>query len=98
MTSFATSVWHICGHVFIADTYDVVVNSGGMGEGHIPTAALVEMIRVVKPGTYPFIVNVKHMEHIKSVCVRQCGVHRCIRIPSSTLVLYAGDGTKQIGC
>ncbi|KAI0235751.1 hypothetical protein LSAT2_013729 [Lamellibrachia satsuma] len=32
------------------DTYDALVMSGGMGEGHIPTAALVELIRVVKPG------------------------------------------------
>ncbi|KAK2187682.1 hypothetical protein NP493_157g03004 [Ridgeia piscesae] len=32
------------------DTYDVLVISGGMGEGHIPTIALTEMIRLVKPG------------------------------------------------
>ena len=40
----------MCGHVVISDTYDVIVLSGGMGEGHIPTEALTEMIRVVKPG------------------------------------------------
>ncbi|XP_013412045.1 methyltransferase-like protein 27 isoform X2 [Lingula anatina] len=32
------------------DTYDAVVSSGGMGEGHIPCGALREMVRVVKPG------------------------------------------------
>ena len=47
---FDTLIWDKCENVFIADTYDVVVNSGGMGEGHIPTVSLVEMIRVVKPG------------------------------------------------
>ena len=36
---------------FIVDTYDVLVLSAAMGEGHIPTVGLVEMIRVVKPGT-----------------------------------------------
>uniref|UniRef100_T1JM27 Methyltransferase domain-containing protein n=1 Tax=Strigamia maritima TaxID=126957 RepID=T1JM27_STRMM len=31
------------------DVYDCLVISGGMGEGHIPTKALNEMIRIVKP-------------------------------------------------
>ena len=30
--------------------YDVMVTSGGMGEGHIPTNALQDMIRIVKKG------------------------------------------------
>ncbi|KAI0228373.1 hypothetical protein LSAT2_021147 [Lamellibrachia satsuma] len=32
------------------DIYDVLVVAGGMGEGHIPTVDLAEMVRVVKPG------------------------------------------------
>ena len=36
---------------FIADTYDVLVLSAAMAEGHIPTVGLAEMIRIVKPGT-----------------------------------------------
>ena len=35
---------------FYPDTYDAVVVTGGMGEGHIPCSALYEMIRIVKPG------------------------------------------------
>ena len=42
-----------CDCVLLVDTYDVLVISGGMGEGHIPTVALTEMIRLVKPGTCP---------------------------------------------
>ena len=41
----------------VSDTYDALVMSGGMGEGHIPTAALIELIRVVKPGTN-FVINI----------------------------------------
>ncbi|XP_013395994.1 uncharacterized protein LOC106163070 [Lingula anatina] len=33
-----------------SDTYDAIVISGGMGEGHIKCSALNEMIRVVKKG------------------------------------------------
>ena len=35
------------------DTYDCLAVAGGMGEGHIPCAALHEMIRIVKPGIPP---------------------------------------------
>jgi len=38
------------------DTYDCLVISGGMGEGHIPTKAVDEMIRIVKPGGLVCIV------------------------------------------
>lgn len=31
-------------------TYDGLACAGGMGEGHIPSSALIEMIRIVKPG------------------------------------------------
>jgi hypothetical protein len=31
-------------------TYDVVVTSGGMGEGHIPSAALADMAHITKTG------------------------------------------------
>lgn len=34
----------------IADSYDVLAISGGMGEGHIRCVALPEMARIVKPG------------------------------------------------
>ena len=32
------------------DAYDAITVAGGMGEGHIPCSALVEMARIVKPG------------------------------------------------
>ncbi|KAL5007564.1 hypothetical protein ScPMuIL_016370 [Solemya velum] len=38
------------------DTYDCVVVSGGMGEGHIPCRAVPEMIRIAKPGGLVCIV------------------------------------------
>ncbi|KAL5006858.1 hypothetical protein ScPMuIL_015664 [Solemya velum] len=38
------------------DTYDCVVVSGGMGEGHIPCKAIPEMIRIAKPGGLVCIV------------------------------------------
>ena len=34
----------------ILDTYDAVVTSGGMGEGHIPCSGLKELVRITKPG------------------------------------------------
>lgn len=37
-------------NLFFSDTYDCVVVSGGMGEGHIPCRAVPEMIRIAKPG------------------------------------------------
>ena len=36
--------------VCCADTYDCAVIAGGMGEGHIPTAGLYQLARIVKPG------------------------------------------------
>ena len=36
--------------LWFPDTYDAVVLSGGMGEGHIPCSGLQEMARVTKPG------------------------------------------------
>ena len=44
-------------HISISDAYDALVMSGGMGEGHIPTSACTEMIRVVKPGELRTTVN-----------------------------------------
>ena len=35
---------------WFSDTYDGLVISGGMGEGHIPTEGLKELIRITKPG------------------------------------------------
>ncbi|XP_021375093.1 uncharacterized protein LOC110464283 [Mizuhopecten yessoensis] len=35
-----------------ADTYDIVVSSGGMGQGHIPAGALLEMLRLTRKGGY----------------------------------------------
>jgi len=37
--------------VYVSDTYDCLTSSGGMGDGHIPSEALYEMIRITKPGT-----------------------------------------------
>ena len=36
---------------FVVDTYDAMTIAGGMGEGLIPTRAMTELIRIVKPGT-----------------------------------------------
>lgn len=33
-----------------ADTYDLVISSGGFGEGHIPVKGIDDMIRAAKPG------------------------------------------------
>ncbi|KAI0228566.1 hypothetical protein LSAT2_020976 [Lamellibrachia satsuma] len=33
------------------DTYDAMTIAGGMGDGLIPTRAMTELIRIVKPGT-----------------------------------------------
>lgn len=49
MHSFTVGSHNLYYFVF-ADTYDALVIAGGMGEGHIPVAAVDEMIRVVKPG------------------------------------------------
>jgi len=39
-----------------SNLYDVAVISGGMGEGHIPSAACEDLIRMVKEGGYVVIV------------------------------------------
>jgi len=36
--------------IYVLDTYDCVTSSGGMGDGHIPSEALYEMIRITKTG------------------------------------------------
>ena len=41
-----------------SDTYDGLAVAGGMGEGHIPSDAIIEMIRVVKPGKSPHMIHV----------------------------------------
>ncbi|XP_060082532.1 methyltransferase-like protein 27 [Ylistrum balloti] len=47
-------------------TYSCVVVAGGMGEGHIPCAALTEMIRIVKPGGYVIIVmREEYLSHVQ---------------------------------
>lgn len=45
------------------DTYDVIVSSGALGNGHVPCGAFKEMIRLVKPGGY--IVMATTPTHIK---------------------------------
>ncbi|KAI0220206.1 hypothetical protein LSAT2_028283 [Lamellibrachia satsuma] len=39
------------------DTYDAMTISGSMGEGLIPTRAMTELIRIVKPGGYLCIIT-----------------------------------------
>ena len=36
--------------LFCADTYDATTMSGGFADGHLKCDALLEMVRVVKPG------------------------------------------------
>ncbi|XP_050704255.1 demethylmenaquinone methyltransferase-like isoform X2 [Eriocheir sinensis] len=38
------------------DTYDLVVISGGMGEGHVPVVGLDDLVRVAKNGGFVIIV------------------------------------------
>ncbi|XP_021370139.1 Williams-Beuren syndrome chromosomal region 27 protein-like [Mizuhopecten yessoensis] len=46
--------------------YSCVAVAGGMGEGHIPCAALTEMIRIVKPGGYIIIVmREEYLTHVQ---------------------------------
>jgi len=48
------------------DTYDGLVISGGMGEGHIPRSGLLEMIRIVKPGGLVVIVmREEYLSYVK---------------------------------
>ena len=58
--------------VCCADTYDCVVIAGGMGEGHIPTAGLYQLARIVKPGT---------------VFTRYCQTRYCVKSVFSNQVL-----------
>ena len=37
------------------DTYDVIITAGAFGPGHIPTSAVPEMVRIVKPGGHIII-------------------------------------------
>ncbi|XP_050708587.1 demethylmenaquinone methyltransferase-like isoform X4 [Eriocheir sinensis] len=47
------------------DTYDLVVISGGMGEGHIPLSGLDDLVRVAKNGG--FVIIVMRHEHLQTV-------------------------------
>ncbi|XP_050724463.1 demethylmenaquinone methyltransferase-like isoform X1 [Eriocheir sinensis] len=47
------------------DTYDLVVTSGGMGEGHIPLSGLDDLVRVAKNGG--FVIIVMRHEHLQTV-------------------------------
>ena len=42
---------HIHRGGFVVDTYDAMTIAGGLGKGYIPTRAMTELIRIVKPGT-----------------------------------------------
>lgn len=47
------------------DVYDCAVISGGMGEGHIPTAGLYQLARIVKPGGLVCIVmREEYLQHV----------------------------------
>ncbi|KAL8570208.1 hypothetical protein ACOMHN_029909 [Nucella lapillus] len=48
------------------DQYDCAVISGGMGEGHIPTVGLHELVRIVKPGGLVCILmREEYLEHVQ---------------------------------
>ncbi|KAK8751430.1 hypothetical protein OTU49_008455 [Cherax quadricarinatus] len=47
------------------ETYDVVVNVGGMGEGHIPVRGVDDMINLTKPGGV--VVVVMRLEYLEIV-------------------------------
>ncbi|XP_050739141.1 methyltransferase-like protein 27 [Eriocheir sinensis] len=47
------------------DTYDLVVISGAMGEGHIPVSGIDDLVRVAKNGG--FVVNVMRHEYLETV-------------------------------
>ena len=48
----------ICIYVIhVIDSYDSIVLSGALGEGHIPCRGLDQMIRVVKPGDFNIAKN-----------------------------------------
>ncbi|XP_050724524.1 uncharacterized protein LOC127002512 isoform X1 [Eriocheir sinensis] len=47
------------------DTYDLVVTSGGMGEGHISHSGLDDVVRVAKNGG--FVIIVMRHEHLQTV-------------------------------
>lgn len=47
-------------------TYDGLAVAGGMGEGHIPSDAIIEMIRIVKPGGFICIsMREEYLDHVK---------------------------------
>ncbi|KAK7096530.1 hypothetical protein V1264_005815 [Littorina saxatilis] len=47
------------------DVYDCVVVAGGFGEGHIPTAGLKEIARIVRPGGLVCIVmRQEYLDHV----------------------------------
>ena len=48
---------------FSIGTYDGLAVAGGMGEGHIPSDAIIEMIRIVKPGIVNLIL-------VKTTCIQ----------------------------
>ena len=41
----------------IIDSYDILTGSGCFGENHIPSEALYEAIRIVKPGRFEHNFN-----------------------------------------
>lgn len=46
-------------------TYDGLAVAGGMGEGHIPSDAIIEMIRIVKPGGIICIsMREEYLDHV----------------------------------
>ena len=55
--------------VRFSDTYDCIGVSGGMGESHLPRAALSEMIRIVKPGSQ-ILFKVQIVANYKDVCLQ----------------------------
>ncbi|XP_069139662.1 methyltransferase-like protein 27 isoform X2 [Argopecten irradians] len=53
------------------DKYACVVVAGGMGEGHIPCAAVPEMVRIVQPGGYVIIVmREEYLTHVQEYAGR----------------------------
>ena len=56
----------------ISDKYDMVVQSGAMGEGHLPCEAMCEMIRIVKPGLFCIICNLNKIIWKKEEIFHNC--------------------------